>query len=168
MSFGFTTKKSETNGHAAMPIAPPVNGQSTPPTLPRAMQPVPSPAKTQPRGIDRATPSMIGPDVTIIGNLVSTGELQIDGEVQGDLHGSHIVVGERARIDGGVVGDEVVIRGQVNGSVRGRKVMLQSTSHVEGDVHHQSLVIEQGAFFEGKSRRTDDPLAGFTPPQSDH
>jgi len=36
--------------------------------------------------------------------------------------------------------------------------MLQSTSQVEGDIFHQSLSIEQGALFEGKSRRTsDDP-----------
>jgi cytoskeletal protein CcmA (bactofilin family) len=48
----------------------------------------------------------------------------------------------------------------VMGSVRGRRVMLQSTSHVEGDIFHQSIGIEQGAFFEGKSRRSQDPLAG--------
>jgi cytoskeletal protein CcmA (bactofilin family) len=36
--------------------------------------------------------------------------------------------------------------------------MLQTTSQVEGDIYHQSLSIEQGAMFEGKSRRTsDDP-----------
>ena len=41
---------------------------------------------------------------------------------------------------------------------------------VEGDVFHKSLTIEQGAFFEGKSRRADDPLSvqrtanGLPPP----
>jgi cytoskeletal protein CcmA (bactofilin family) len=45
--------------------------------------------------------------------------------------------------------------------VRGKRVLLQNTSHVEGDVYHQTLAIEQGAFFEGKSRRTDDPTAGI-------
>jgi cytoskeletal protein CcmA (bactofilin family) len=34
--------------------------------------------------------------------------------------------------------------------------MLQTTSQVEGDIFHQSLSIEQGAMFEGKSRRTND------------
>jgi cytoskeletal protein CcmA (bactofilin family) len=163
MSFGFTAKKSDANnGHPAIPVVAPANGHA--PAVTISSQPPVAPVRTATRTVDRAMPSMIGPDVTIIGNLVSSGELQIDGEVQGDLHGSHIVVGERARIDGGVVGDEVVIRGQVNGSVRGRKVMLQASSHVEGDVHHQSFAIEQGAFFEGKSRRTDDPLAGIRPP----
>jgi cytoskeletal protein CcmA (bactofilin family) len=45
------------------------------------------------------------------------------------------------------------------------RVSLQSTSHVEGDVYHQALVMEQGAFFEGKSTRSDDPLAA--PPASE-
>jgi cytoskeletal protein CcmA (bactofilin family) len=45
------------------------------------------------------------------------------------------------------------------GSVRGLRVTLQAQSHVEGDIFHQSLAIEQGAYFEGKSRRSDDPLA---------
>jgi cytoskeletal protein CcmA (bactofilin family) len=36
---------------------------------------------------------------------------------------------------------------------------LQATSHVEGDVIHKTLTIEQGAYFEGKSRRAEDPLS---------
>ena len=110
-------------------------------------------------------PSVIGPDLTIMGNLISSGEVQVDGEVQGDLHGTHIVIGEKARITGSVNAEEVVVRGHVMGSIRGRKVMLQSSSHVEGDVHHQSLAIEQGAFFEGKSRRSEDPLSGVQRPE---
>jgi cytoskeletal protein CcmA (bactofilin family) len=119
---------------------------------------------TPPRAGERNAPSVIGPDLTITGNLLSKGEVQIDGEVQGDIHGTYIVVGERARITGGIVAEEVVVRGHVMGSVRGKRVMLQSSSHVEGDVYHQSLAIEQGAFFEGKSRRSEDPTANVSLP----
>ena len=90
--------------------------------------------------------------------------MQVDGELQGDLHAASVVVGEQARITGGVIADEVIVRGTVMGSVRGKTVALQSTSKVEGDVYHQSLSIEQGAYFEGKSRRMDDPLGGAPRP----
>lgn len=120
----------------------------------------PAPASSRP---DR-TVSIIGPDLVISGNLVSKGEVQIDGEVQGDTYATHIVVGEKARVTGGVIAEEIIVRGHVMGSVRGKRVMLQTTSHVEGDVHHHSLAIEQGAFFEGKSRRSEDPLAGVSRP----
>ena len=109
------------------------------------------------RTSDRAL-SLIGPDLTITGNLISKGEVQVDGIVEGDIHGSHVVIGETAMINGGIIAEEVVIRGHVVGTVRSKRVMLQSTSQVEGDIFHQSLSIEQGALFEGKSRRTaDDP-----------
>jgi len=86
--------------------------------------------------------------------------MQIDGEVQGDIRATNLIIGERARITGTIVADEAIIRGQVMGSIRSKRVMLQSSSHVEGDVYHQSLAIEQGAYFEGRSRRSDDPMAG--------
>ena len=117
------------------------------------------------RGAERNTPSVIGPDLIIHGNLTSKGEVQVDGEVQGDIHGTHVVIGEKAKITGAIVGEEVVVRGHVLGSIRGKRVMLQSSSHVEGDIYHQALAIEQGAFFEGKSRRSEDPLAGVPKPE---
>jgi cytoskeletal protein CcmA (bactofilin family) len=111
-----------------------------------------------------STASVIGPDLVIHGNLTSKGEVQIEGEVQGDINGTHVVIGERARVTGGIVAEECVIRGHLLGTVRARRVLLQNSSHVEGDVYHHTMAIEQGAFFEGKSRRTDDPLAGIARP----
>jgi len=137
---------------------------AVPPALPQMSGARSAPAP--PRMGERGAPSVIGPDLTILGNLVSKGEVQIDGEVQGDIHSSHIVIGEKAKITGGIVAEEIVVRGHVMGSIRGRKVMLQSSSHVDGDIFHQTLAIEQGAFFEGKSRRSDDPIAGVTRPDS--
>ena len=163
MLSNFTSKKSDKE-------AAPVNTTARANAMPQAAAPTgqaPMPPRaTVGRTGERPTPSIIGPDLTIMGNLVSNGEVQVDGEVQGDLHGTHVVIGEKARITGGVNAEEVVVRGHVMGSIRGRKVMLQSSSHVEGDVHHQSLAIEQGAYFEGKSRRSEDPLSGLQRPDA--
>ena len=112
---------------------------------------------------ERTPPSVIGPDLTIHGNLSSEGQVQIDGKVEGDIRGTHIIVGERANITGGIIADEVVVRGHVMGSIRGKRVMLQAQSHVEGDIYHKALAIEQGAFFEGKSRRSEDPVTSAEP-----
>lgn len=160
MLSNFGNKKPDQENQATNTSAPAFGAGSTNSAGPTvASRPAPRPG-------ERSAPSVIGPDLTIMGNLISNGEVQVDGEVQGDLHGTHIVIGEKARITGGVNAEEVVVRGHVMGSIRGRKVMLQSSSHVEGDVHHQSLAIEQGAFFEGKSRRAEDPLSGVQRPES--
>lgn len=136
-----------------------------PPVPPAPPAPVASHAPHTPstRPGDRTPPSVIGPDLTIHGNLSSEGQVQIDGTVEGDIRGTHIIVGERANITGGIIAEEVVVRGHVMGSIRGKRVMLQAQSHVEGDIYHKALAIEQGAFFEGKSRRSEDPVAGAAP-----
>ena len=103
--------------------------------------------------------SLIGADLSITGNLESKGEVQIEGEIQGDVHARRIVIGERARIIGALIAEEVVVRGSVQGSIRGNAVTFQSSSRIEGDVFHKSLAIEQGAYFEGKSRRSEDPMS---------
>ncbi len=139
------------------PPAPPA------PPAPSAASSAPSTAA--PRTGDRMPPSIIGPDLTIHGNLSSQGQVQIDGTVEGDIRGTHIVVGERANITGGIIAEEVVVRGHVMGSIRGKRVMLQAQSHVEGDIYHKALAIEQGAFFEGKSRRSEDPVASASEPE---
>lgn len=103
--------------------------------------------------------SIIGPDITIAGTVISKGELQIEGVVQGDVQCVSLILGEKAKITGGVVAEDVVVKGRIDGSIHSQSVKLQSSSHVEGDVHHQFLLIEQGAFFEGMSRRIDSPTA---------
>jgi cytoskeletal protein CcmA (bactofilin family) len=59
---------------------------------------------------------------------------------------------------GGVAAEDVVVRGRIIGSIRGLRVTLQAQCHVEGDIFHQGITIEQGAYFEGRSRRSDNPL----------
>jgi cytoskeletal protein CcmA (bactofilin family) len=103
--------------------------------------------------------SNIGEDLVITGNVTSKGEIQIDGQLHGDIQCASLVLGESSRLEGSVVAEDVVIRGRLKGSVRALRVTLESKCHVEGDLIHQSLAIEQGALFEGKSRRADNPLS---------
>ncbi|MEC9368727.1 MAG: polymer-forming cytoskeletal protein [Pseudomonadota bacterium] len=103
--------------------------------------------------------SIIGADLTFIGNIVSKGEVQIEGEIQGDIFCSTLLIAETGRVRGAVVAEEVVVRGRVLGTIHALNITLASNSHLEGDVCHQNLVLEQGSFFEGRSRRADDPLS---------
>jgi len=112
----------------------------------------------------KMVPSIIGEDLTIAGNVTSKGEIQVDGEIQGDIHCGSLLLGDKSKVEGSVIAEDVVVRGKVLGSIRGLRVTLQSQSHVEGDIFHQSLAIEQGAYFEGKSRRSDDPMADVQSP----
>src|SRR4030081_2359635 len=106
--------------------------------------------------------SVIGNDLRIIGQglkIISQGTLQVDGEVEGDVGGSEVIIGEMGRVTGTVAAQRVIVRGTISGVIRGATVTLQSSSHVEGDIHHISLAIEQGAEFDGRCRRAADASA---------
>jgi len=115
-------------------------------------------SKSSGSSASKMVPSIIGEDLTIKGNVVSKGELQLDGEIEGEIRCGSLLLGDKALVKGGVAAEDVVVRGHVIGSIRGLRVTLQAQCHVEGDIFHQGLAIEQGAYFEGKSRRTDNPL----------
>ena len=95
-------------------------------------------------------PSIIGHHLTVTGNVLSRGEVQVDGQIQGDVHCSSLIVGEKAQITGGIVAEDVVVRGRVMGSVRGNRVTLQASSHVEGDVFHKVFGDRTGSLFRGQ------------------
>jgi cytoskeletal protein CcmA (bactofilin family) len=97
--------------------------------------------------------------LVVNGTLTSTGDIQIDGRVEGDVHSSGLVIGEKALINGEVLAEDVTVRGRVQGSIRARKVLLCATCHVEGNILHEAFAVEAGAFFEGNCRHSDNPLA---------
>ncbi len=107
----------------------------------------------------KPAPSMLSTDLTIVGNLRTTGDIQVEGTVQGDIRAHLLTVGESANIEGEIVADDIVVTGRVVGRVRGLKVRLTSTARVEGDIIHKTIAIESGAHFEGSVQRAEDPLS---------
>jgi cytoskeletal protein CcmA (bactofilin family) len=125
------------------------------PATPMAPQTAPAAAK---RARPLSAPSIISADMVINGTLNSTGDIQIDGRVEGDVRSIGLVIGEKAEIHGEIYAEDVTVRGKVVGRIRARKVFLAATSHVEGDILHEAFAVESGAFFEGNCRHSDNPL----------
>lgn len=103
--------------------------------------------------------SVLSSDLTIVGNLRTTGDIQVEGTIEGDIRAHLLTVGESATIRGEIIADDIVVNGRVIGRVRGLKVRLTATARVEGDIIHKTIAIESGAHFEGSVQRQDDPLA---------
>lgn len=102
--------------------------------------------------------STLSADLHITGNIKTSGDIQVEGTVEGDIRAHLLTIGESATIKGEVTADDVVINGRIVGRVRGLKVRLTSTARVEGDIVHKTIAIESGAHFEGSVQRQDDPL----------
>jgi cytoskeletal protein CcmA (bactofilin family) len=104
-------------------------------------------------------PSIISADVVMRGNINSSGEVQFDGSLEGDIKATSLIIGEKASVKGEVVCENVMVRGRVEGGIRAKQVSLAATAHIQGDILHSSLSVESGAHFEGNCRHSDDPLS---------
>lgn len=111
-----------------------------------------------------AMASIIANGVKVIGALQADGaELQVDGEIEGNVRGGSLTVGDTGMVKGDIVSESVTVHGRVEGSIRARKVTLARNAHVLGDIVHQSLSVEMGAVFEGQCRYLQDPLSQSGP-----
>ena len=103
-----------------------------------------------PQGASRGIPSIISPDLKIVGDLKGHGAIQIDGMIEGDIDVPLLTVGEQGKIDGSTVAETVQIYGTVNGRVEAKTVRIDKSAKVTADIAHETLTIEAGAYFEGK------------------
>lgn len=99
--------------------------------------------------------SVLSGDVEVAGDIVSEGDLHISGSIKGNVTARKLTLGKGGSIAGSVKADAAVIAGRVTGRLTAASVTLTSTAHVVADVTQVSLMIEEGAVFEGFSRRVE-------------
>jgi cytoskeletal protein CcmA (bactofilin family) len=113
---------------------------------------VEQPARPVPRN---GAPAIISADLRVVGDMTSAGDIQVDGEVEGDIQSRALTVGEGAHVKGSIAAETVRVCGTVTGQIKANTVTLDKTAKVLGDIMNISLAIEPGAFFEGNCRRLD-------------
>ena len=95
--------------------------------------------------------TVIAKGLKIVGSVTAEGLVEVNGQIDGELHCTSLVIARGAHVNGIVVAERVVVVGKVEGPIQGGEVILKSQAHVVGDIHHQSLAIESGAYFDGHS-----------------
>ena len=102
------------------------------------------------RNAQNSTASILGPDTSLVGNIETGADLQVDGRFEGDIICKALVQGEASEIIGAVQAESVRIAGLVRGAISAREVVILKTATIEGDVCYEGLVIEQGARLDGR------------------
>ncbi len=95
---------------------------------------------------------------TIEGAIEYSGPMIISGTIEGDVTCISLVITERGVINGTVRSESVTVLGEVNGEIFANTLTLKTASTVYGDIFHKNLVLEDGCYFEGRSRRMTGPL----------
>ena len=95
--------------------------------------------------------TVIAEGLKITGSVTAEGLVEVNGQLEGEIHCTSLMVSRGAQLTGTITAERVVVDGRVEGPIQGGEVVLKSHAHVVGDIHHQSLAIEKGAYFQGRS-----------------
>tara|TARA_B100000902_G_C27008689_1_gene763621 strand:- start:37 stop:438 length:402 start_codon:yes stop_codon:yes gene_type:complete len=89
---------------------------------------------------------------TLEGNLVSKGDVRIDGHLKGSVNtAGRLVLGEDGVIEGEAICESAVIAGKINATITVKDILtLKSTAKLSGEIISSKLAIEPGAIFSGK------------------
>ena len=96
--------------------------------------------------------SFVGEDTVLTGQATFTGMLRIDGNMSGSVNSQNgtVIIGTGGQVDANLNVAVAIIYGTVNGDITASKrIELGRTSRVLGNIQTPSLVMEQGAIFEG-------------------
>ena len=77
--------------------------------------------------------TIIAEGLKIRGSVSAEGLVEVNGQIEGDVHCTSLFISPKAVINGGVEADRIVVNGKVQGPIRGSEVMLKSHAHVAGD-----------------------------------
>lgn len=140
---------------------------TTPPVSP-APKSVPQEAESSPRILPHTSPqgqTVIGPKVSIKGEITANEPIRIEGSVEGDIHSQEAVyIGAQGTVTADVRAKEIQVLGKVTGNLQASgKIHLGGHARVEGDVTTPRLVVEENAFILGRITMIDQEKKQKTP-----
>ncbi|MBS1667455.1 MAG: polymer-forming cytoskeletal protein [Bacteroidetes bacterium] len=96
--------------------------------------------------------SLIGSGTTLKGDISSSGDIRIDGTLNGNIHcTAKVVIGANGVVTGDVNGQQADIMGKVTGSVKVKDLLqLKGGSVINGNLYAGKLQIEPTASFNGE------------------
>lgn len=104
---------------------------------------------------------MIGPSITIKGEVTGEEDLLIQGKVQGtiSLNGNTVSVGESGDVSADIKAMVIKIDGKVTGDITAKeKVVISKSGNVHGNIVAPRVTLEDGAIFKGSIDM--DPAGG--------
>jgi cytoskeletal protein CcmA (bactofilin family) len=105
------------------------------------------------KGAAMQTASLIGPSITITGDITADEPLTIAGRVDGtvSIPGHSLTIHDAGRVNADVHADAVIVCGHVNGSlVATTRIAIGATAVIEGDLCAPVVKVEEGAELRGK------------------
>ena len=101
----------------------------------------------------RVQHSILSADTKLTGDLVSSGDVTVEGTIDGSIKCRSLTLCGQPTIKGSVEAETAHVSGVFTGELRANKVILNKTAKMRGDIYQEILEIHTGAEFEGKVAR---------------
>lgn len=106
--------------------------------------------QTAPPRAPSNTKSVIASDLKITGEISSIGDVEMLGDIDGNITARSLSIGSEGRMNGTITAETVDVRGKVDGQISAGSFTLRAAAKVAADVTYRNLVIESGAQIEGR------------------
>ena len=104
-------------------------------------------------------PSIISEGSEFIGNVKTSGEIQIDGVLIGNVKAKQIVVGINGNVRGNLTASFSRILGKVEGEIRAEVLEIVKTATVKGNLFKKTISIESGSKITGNINELENGTA---------
>jgi cytoskeletal protein CcmA (bactofilin family) len=110
--------------------------------------------------------NVLNSDVEIKGNLKFSGELTLEGKMEGEVQTDGLLnLGDSAVVTGNINAQSVVVRGKLTGNINAKdKIEIKSKAELFGDIRATKLVVEEGVTFVGKTEVNPNKVAPTAAP----
>lgn len=97
--------------------------------------------------------SILAADLVVNGDVASTGPVDVQGRVTGQVKAPEIQIAPTGTIDGTALAHHLSVQGHISGAIEAQTVSLSASSIIQADVMHERIAIEAGARIEGQLKR---------------
>lgn len=97
-----------------------------------------------------AISSIIDKSMTITGEIAFKGKARIDGTVNGNIDGEHLILSESGQIKGDIVVVSFNCYGNIEGNIKANMLTARKSCSIKGKLEAGSLTVEPGAAIKGE------------------
>jgi cytoskeletal protein CcmA (bactofilin family) len=102
---------------------------------------------------DKGEVTIVGTGARLEGNVVSAGNLRIDGQVKGQINADgDVTLSPQSQVEADIRAQNVSVGGKFKGNVVVKgKAHLARGGRIDGNITSKTLVVEEGGIFHGQS-----------------
>ena len=97
--------------------------------------------------------TIVGTGARLEGNVISAGNLRIDGQVKGQINADgDVVLSPQSQVEADIRSQNVSVAGRFKGNILVKgKAHLARGGRIDGNITSKTLVVEEGGIFHGQS-----------------